>query len=136
METPVVVAVAVVAAVIGMLLGAVGRTMWASQGMKAAQAEARRIEAEARTRQKELILEAKDEKLRLYAAHYSVMEGANDIARLAIRTCGGQSMMKHLPLERIYRDSRCGSLMLPWTAELVLDRMGRETLYEAGEKDE
>ena len=86
------------------------------------------------------ILEAKpnptkDEKMRLYAAHYSVMEGANDIARLAIRTCGGQSMMKHLPLERIYRDSRCGSLMLPWTAELVLDRMGRETLYEPGEKD-
>jgi len=79
---------------------------------------------------------AKDARMRLYAAHYSVMEGANDIARLAIRTCGGQSMMKHLPLERIYRDSRCGSLMLPWTAELVLDRMGRETLYEAGEKDD
>ncbi|CAN5652451.1 acyl-CoA dehydrogenase family protein [soil metagenome] len=78
---------------------------------------------------------SKDEKMRLYAAHYSVMEGANDIARLALRTCGGQSMMKHLPLERLYRDSRCGSLMLPWTAELVLDRMGRETLYEAGEKD-
>ncbi|WP_430300387.1 acyl-CoA dehydrogenase family protein [Ramlibacter paludis] len=77
----------------------------------------------------------KDEKMRLYAAHYTVMEGANDIARLAIRTCGGQSMMKHLPLERLYRDSRCGALMLPWTAELVLDRMGRETLYEAGEKD-
>lgn len=78
----------------------------------------------------------RDQKLRLYAAHHSVMEGANDIARLAIRTCGGQSMMKHLPLERLYRDSRCGSLMLPWTAELILDRMGRETLYEAGERDE
>ena len=52
-----------------------------------------------------------DERMRLYAAQYTVMEGANDIARLAIRTCGGQSMMKHLPLERIYRDSRCGSLM-------------------------
>ncbi|HSL75717.1 MAG TPA: ribonuclease Y [Candidatus Limnocylindrales bacterium] len=65
METPVVVAVAAVAAVIGALLGALVRSMWASQGMKAAQAEARRIEAEARTRQKELILEAKDEKLRL-----------------------------------------------------------------------
>ncbi len=78
---------------------------------------------------------SKDEKMRLYAAHYSVMEGANDIARLALRTCGGQGMMKHLPLERLYRDSRCGSLMLPWTAELVLDRMGRETLYEAGERD-
>jgi alkylation response protein AidB-like acyl-CoA dehydrogenase len=79
---------------------------------------------------------SKDVRMRLYAAQYSVMEGANDIARLAIRTCGGQSMMKHLPLERIYRDSRCGSLMLPWTAELVLDRMGRETLYEPGEKDD
>ncbi len=79
---------------------------------------------------------SKDERMRLYAAHYTVMEGVNDLARLAIRTCGGQSMMKHLPLERLYRDSRCGALMLPWTAELVLDRMGRETLYEAGEKDE
>ncbi|MGZ5182749.1 MAG: acyl-CoA dehydrogenase family protein [Ramlibacter sp.] len=79
---------------------------------------------------------SKDERMRLYAAQYTVMEGANDIARLAIRTCGGQGMMKHLPLERIYRDSRCGSLMLPWTAELVLDRMGREALYEPGEKDE
>jgi alkylation response protein AidB-like acyl-CoA dehydrogenase len=78
---------------------------------------------------------SKDERMRLYAAHYSVMEGANDIARLAIRTCGGQSMMKHLPLERLYRDSRCGALMLPWTAELITDRMGRECLYEAGEKD-
>ncbi|MDB5897328.1 MAG: acyl-CoA dehydrogenase [Ramlibacter sp.] len=79
---------------------------------------------------------SKDQRMRLYAAHYTVMEGANDLARLAIRTCGGQSMMKHLPLERLYRDSRCGSLMLPWTAELVLDRMGRETLYESGERDE
>ncbi|MGL4574038.1 MAG: acyl-CoA dehydrogenase family protein [Burkholderiaceae bacterium] len=76
-----------------------------------------------------------DERMRLYAAHYTVMEGANDICRLALRTCGGQSMMKHLPLERLYRDSRCGSLMLPWTAELVMDRMGRETLYNPGEKD-
>jgi ribonuclease Y len=39
--------------------------MWASQAMKTATSEARRIEAEARARQKELILEAKDEKLRL-----------------------------------------------------------------------
>jgi alkylation response protein AidB-like acyl-CoA dehydrogenase len=77
----------------------------------------------------------KDERLRLYAAHYSVMEGANDICRLALRTCGGQAMMKHLPLERLYRDSRCGALMLPWTAELITDRLGREALYEPGEKD-
>jgi alkylation response protein AidB-like acyl-CoA dehydrogenase len=78
---------------------------------------------------------SKDERLRLYAAQYTVMEGANDVCRLALRTCGGQAMMKHLPLERLYRDSRCGSLMLPWTAELVLDRIGREALYESGERD-
>ena len=78
----------------------------------------------------------KDQVLRAYAAQYTVMEHANDIARLAIRTCGGQSMLKSLPLERLYRDSRCGALMLPWTAELCLDRIGREALYEPGESDE
>jgi len=26
--------------------------------------------------------------------------------------------------------------MLPWTAELCLDRIGREALYEPGERDE
>jgi alkylation response protein AidB-like acyl-CoA dehydrogenase len=78
----------------------------------------------------------KDTRMRLYAAHYAIMENANDLCRLAIRTCGGQSMLKSLPLERLYRDSRCGSLMLPWTAELCMDRLGRECLYEAGEKDE
>ena len=64
------------------------------------------------------------------------METANDLARLTIRTCGGQGMLKSLPLERIDRDSRCGSLMLPWTAELCIDRMGRAALYEGGEVDE
>ncbi len=78
----------------------------------------------------------KDARLRLYAAHYTVMENANALCALAIRTCGGQSMLKSLPLERLYRDSRCGSLMLPWTAELCLDRLGRECLYEPGERDE
>ena len=74
--------------------------------------------------------------MRLLATHYTVMESANEIAQLALRTCGGQSVLKSLPLERLYRDSRCGSLMLPWTAELCLDRLGRDCLYEAGEKDE
>lgn len=78
----------------------------------------------------------KDMRLRAYAAQYTIMETANDLCRLAIRTCGGQSMLKTLPLERLYRDSRCGSLMLPWTAELCLDRLGREALYEQGESDD
>jgi alkylation response protein AidB-like acyl-CoA dehydrogenase len=75
-------------------------------------------------------------RLRAYAAQYTVMETSNEICRLAIRTCGGQAMLKSLPLEQYYRDSRLGSLMLPWTAELCVDRLGRETLYEPGETDE
>ena len=78
----------------------------------------------------------KEVRLRAYAAQYTVMETANEICRLAIRTCGGQSMLKSLPLEQYYRDSRLGSLMLPWTAELCVDRLGRETLYEPGETDD
>jgi alkylation response protein AidB-like acyl-CoA dehydrogenase len=78
----------------------------------------------------------KDHRLRCYATQFTIMENANELCRLAIRTCGGQSMLKSLPLERLYRDSRCGSLMLPWTAELCLDRLGRETLYESGESDD
>jgi alkylation response protein AidB-like acyl-CoA dehydrogenase len=79
---------------------------------------------------------SKEQVLRAYAAQHTVMENANAIAAKAIRTCGGQAMLKSLPLERIYRDSRCGSLMLPWTAEICLDRIGREALYEPGESDE
>ncbi len=78
----------------------------------------------------------KDARLRAYATQFTIMENANALCALAIRTCGGQSMLKSLPLERLYRDSRCGALMLPWTAELCLDRIGREALYEAGESDD
>jgi alkylation response protein AidB-like acyl-CoA dehydrogenase len=79
---------------------------------------------------------SKQQILRAYAAQFSVMENAHAIAAKAIRTCGGQAMLKNLALERIFRDSRCGSLMLPWTAEICLDRIGREALYETGETDE
>jgi alkylation response protein AidB-like acyl-CoA dehydrogenase len=78
----------------------------------------------------------KDTRMRLFAAHYTIMENAQALAALAVRTCGGQSMLRSLPLERLYRDARCGSLMLPWTAELCIDRLGRECLYESGERDE
>src|SRR5438067_10249671 len=78
----------------------------------------------------------KEQVLRAYAAQHTVMENANAIAAKALRTCGGQAMLKNLALERIYRDSRCGSLMLPWTTEICLDRIGREALYEPGEKDD
>ncbi len=78
---------------------------------------------------------AREVRMRAFSTQFSVMELANDICRLAIRTCGGGSITKTFPLERYYRDSRCGSLMLPWTAEICLERLGRESLYEPGERD-
>jgi alkylation response protein AidB-like acyl-CoA dehydrogenase len=77
-----------------------------------------------------------EQRLRALAAQFTTMETANDLARLAIRTCGGHSMFRSLPLERIYRDSRCGSVMAPWTAEVCLERIGRGALYNEGESDE
>lgn len=74
--------------------------------------------------------------LRAWAAQYTVMENANEISQLAIRTCGGQAMLRSLHLERLYRDSRCGALMLPWTAELCTDMIGKAALYNPGESDE
>jgi len=66
MDTPIALAMAIVALVGGAVLGFVlAGKVWAPQVIKAAQAEAKRIVAEARERQKDLILEAKDEKLRL-----------------------------------------------------------------------
>jgi len=59
------VAVALVAAVGGLAVGFVARTMLASGAIKAAHDKAASIVAEARTQQKDLILEAKEEKLRL-----------------------------------------------------------------------
>jgi alkylation response protein AidB-like acyl-CoA dehydrogenase len=77
---------------------------------------------------------AKDARLRAYVAHYTVMEYANDICCLALRTCGGRAIFRSLRLEQLYRDSRCGSLMLPWTPEICMERLGRESLFEAGER--
>jgi alkylation response protein AidB-like acyl-CoA dehydrogenase len=79
---------------------------------------------------------SKDSLMRAWVAQHTVMENANELAQLAIRTCGGQSMLRSLALERLYRDSRCGSLMLPWTAELCLDMLGKGALYEKGETDD
>jgi len=76
----------------------------------------------------------KEDRLRAYAVQYTVMEYANDICRLGIRVCGGRSIFKNFLIERLYRDSRCGALMLPWTAEICLERIGRESLFEPGEK--
>jgi ribonuclease Y len=65
MNDPVIVALAVAAVVAAFMVGFVGRAVVASQAVHAAQDKAARIVAEARTQQKELILQAKDEQVRL-----------------------------------------------------------------------
>jgi alkylation response protein AidB-like acyl-CoA dehydrogenase len=79
---------------------------------------------------------SKAQVMRMYAAQYNVMEGVQEIAALAIRTCGGQSMLKTMPLERMYRDSRCGALMLPYTSEIMEDYLSVLTLYDMDEIDQ
>lgn len=67
---------------------------------------------------------------RAWAAAYTAMETAPEVAALAIRACGGGSLMRNQPLEQHYRDARCGSVMLPWSAEVCLELLGRFGLYE------
>ena len=78
---------------------------------------------------------SKTEVMRIYAAQYAVMEGVQEMAAMAIRTCGGQSMLKSLPLERIYRDSRCGALMLPYTTEIMEDYLSMMSVYDMDDID-
>ena len=65
MEPIVAIVAVVVAGVVGAAVGFVARGTLSNQTLKAAQDKAARIVAEARAQQKDMILEAKDEKLRL-----------------------------------------------------------------------
>ena len=75
------------------------------------------------------------ERMRALACQHTVMETSAEICSEAVKVCGGQAMLKTFPLERLFRDSRCGALMLPWTAEICLDRLGQGLLYQQGESD-
>jgi ribonuclease Y len=65
MDTALVAAVVAAAVVVGVVVGFMARGQLANQGVKSAQEKAARIVAEARAQQKEFILEAKDERLKL-----------------------------------------------------------------------
>lgn len=60
-----------------------------------------------------------------WASMVTTMEAAPELASSAIRACGGRSILRPQPLERLYRDARCGATMLPWSVEVCLDRLGR-----------
>ena len=66
---------------------------------------------------------------RAWSSVVTVMEGAPEVASLALQVCGGRAMLRPSYLEQAYRDARCGAAMLPWSVEVCLDRLGRAGLY-------
>ena len=72
---------------------------------------------------------------RAQVATVTTMESAPEMASLALRTCGGRSLLRPGRLEQHYRDARCGATMLPWSTEELLVRLGRNGLYDSDGND-
>lgn len=54
---------------------------------------------------------AQESNAAIHRAKYYVGEMGPQIASMAIRACGGGTISRHMPLERMYRDIRCCGLM-------------------------
>ncbi len=76
-----------------------------------------------------------DQLRRAQASLVSTMEGAPQMASIAVRTCGGRSMLRPSYIERAYRDARCGATMLPWSVEVCLEGLGTSGLYDDAGSD-
>jgi alkylation response protein AidB-like acyl-CoA dehydrogenase len=63
----------------------------------------------------------------IHRAKYMVGELGPWLTSQAIRLCGGSSISKRMPLERFYRDSRCGGLM-PARSDDCLTYVGKAML--------
>jgi alkylation response protein AidB-like acyl-CoA dehydrogenase len=67
---------------------------------------------------------------RAWTSMVTTMEGAPQVAALALRVCGGRSLLRPSYLEQAYRDARSGATMLPWSVEICLERLGRSGLFD------
>lgn len=63
----------------------------------------------------------------IHRAKYIVGELGPRLGSMAIRICGGSTIAKRLPLERLYRDARCGGLM-PAKSDDCLTYVGKAAL--------
>lgn len=63
----------------------------------------------------------------IHRAKYMVGELGPVLASQAIRLCGGSTINKRMPLERLYRDARCGGLM-PAKSDDCLSYAGKAAL--------
>ncbi len=80
---------------------------------------------------REASIDPDPEKLRrAWISVLTSMDNAPEVASMAIRVCGGRSLLKKYPLERMYRDARCGATMLPWGVEVLLGRLARYGIYD------
>ena len=62
--------------------------------------------------------------LAILQARRAALDAALDVTDAAMRACGGAAYSRHLPLERIFRDARAGSVMAP-TIDQLDDFIGR-----------
>lgn len=74
-------------------------------------------------------------RMRALACHRTLTKTVVSVTAEALRICGGRALFKHFPVERMYRDARAGAVMLPWTADICIERIGRMSLYQPGERD-
>jgi alkylation response protein AidB-like acyl-CoA dehydrogenase len=63
----------------------------------------------------------------IHRAKYMVGELGPELGSQAIRICGGSTISKHMALERLYRDARCGGLM-PAKSDDCLSYTGKMAL--------
>ena len=67
---------------------------------------------------------------RAWSSTATTMDGAPQLASLALRVCGGRALLRPSRLEQFYRDARCGATMHPWSMDVCLDRLGRAGLFD------
>ncbi len=67
---------------------------------------------------------------RALACHRTLTKTAAEATAEALRICGGRALFRHHPLERMHRDSLCGAVMLPWTADICVERVGSGVLAD------
>ena len=63
----------------------------------------------------------------VHHAKYLVSEGGPKMTAMAIRMCGATTLARRFPLERLYRDSRCGALM-PAHSDDCLNYLGKAAI--------
>lgn len=66
-------------------------------------------------------------RMRTMMCHRTMSKVAHEVTGEVLRICGGRALFKRFPLERMHRDARAGAVMLPWTADICMERVAEMT---------